>query len=434
MRVVVIGGGLGGMATSARLAKLGHDVTLLERLPVLGGAIGYVEADGFRWDAAPTATLLPAVLRDLFRKSGRQLEQELELVPQDLIREHRFDDDDETSVQLRGGSRGAQFDAFEALKPGLGQVWCDYVASFADEWETVRLEYLERPWSPDVSDKAATALIFTRDTLAKRMKKALPDKRLRLVAGEPFVFEGHDVRNVPSWLGVVSYLEQTFGAWTVPGGMGQLAATLTERLKTRGVTVETSTEVLDLVVRDGRVIGVATAGGAVDADAVVCAVDPRRIPTLAAHVQRTMPSIPPMTAHLGLIGDVPELPAEVVFHGEPTIVVRTGGIAPEGGQAWTVHGRGLLAEDIVLALARKGVNVRGNVEVRVDRSPREQVQNWGGSPMGVLWQGRATLRYRLGPRTPIKGVYAAGAHATPGAGIPFVGLSAALVAQEIGPA
>src|SRR5687768_17447515 len=187
MRVVVIGGGLGGMASAARLAKLGHEVTLLERLPALGGAIGFVESDGFRWDAGPSATLLPAVLRDLFRKSGRQLEQELELEPQDVIREHRFEDD--TSVQLRGGSRGVQYDAFESLKPGFGQIWCDYVASYADEWEALRRNYLERPWSAEVADKEATALIFGRETLAKRMKKALPDERLRLVAGETFVFE-----------------------------------------------------------------------------------------------------------------------------------------------------------------------------------------------------------------------------------------------------
>ena len=32
-RVVVVGGGFGGLASAARLAKLGHEVTLLERLP-----------------------------------------------------------------------------------------------------------------------------------------------------------------------------------------------------------------------------------------------------------------------------------------------------------------------------------------------------------------------------------------------------------------
>jgi UDP-galactopyranose mutase len=34
----------------------------------------------------------------------------------------------------------------------------------------------------------------------------------------------------------------------------------------------------------------------------------------------------------------------------------------------------------------------------------------------------------------VPGVYAAGAHAVAGDGLPFVGLSAALVAQELGPA
>ena len=36
-RVAVIGGGLAGCASAARLAKLGHEVTLIEALPDLGG-------------------------------------------------------------------------------------------------------------------------------------------------------------------------------------------------------------------------------------------------------------------------------------------------------------------------------------------------------------------------------------------------------------
>jgi UDP-galactopyranose mutase len=147
-----------------------------------------------------------------------------------------------------------------------------------------------------------------------------------------------------------------------------------------------------------------------------------------------MPAIPPTVCHLGLEGDVPDLAPETVWHGDPTLVLRTGGLAPDGGHAWTLLGRGLLAEDIVVALARKGVDVRRQVVSRVDRSPRDQVELWNGSPLGVLWQGRGTLTRRLGPTTPVAGVYAAGAHASPGSGLPFVGLSAALVAQEIGPA
>jgi UDP-galactopyranose mutase len=91
-RVVVIGGGFGGLASAARLAKLGHDVTLLEAAPRLGGALGYVEQDGFRWDAGPTSTLLPAVIRDFFRKSGRPADKEIDLVPVEPASRHRFAD------------------------------------------------------------------------------------------------------------------------------------------------------------------------------------------------------------------------------------------------------------------------------------------------------------------------------------------------------
>jgi UDP-galactopyranose mutase len=116
------------------------------------------------------------------------------------------------------------------------------------------------------------------------------------------------------------------------------------------------------------------------------------------------------------------------------LVLRTRGTAPDGGHAWTLLGRGRGSEDVLTALSRAGVRVRDQVEVRVDRSPRELVEQWGGSPNGVLWQGRRTLDRRLGTRTPVEGVLMAGAHTTPGAGLPFVGLSAALVAQVVGPA
>ena len=309
-----------------------------------------------------------------------------------------------------------------------------YVEEFADDWEAIRRDYLERPWRPEIASKETTARIFTREMLAKRLKKSFKDERLRLLASHSFTFAGHDVRDVPAWMGMVSYIEQRFGAWTIEGGLGQLSGVLTQRLATRKVTVLLQTEVSDIVVREGRAVAVSTSAGDLDADIVVCAADPRRVPALAQHVRRTMPAIPPVVCHLGLTGEVPDLPAESVFHGDPMIVVRTGGTAPDGAQAVTLFGRGLLAEDIVLALVRKGLNLRPNVEVRLDRSPKTQVEQWGGSPMGVLWQGRGTLKDRLSTTTPVPGVYAAGTHTNPGSGVPFVGLSAALVAQEIGPA
>lgn len=437
--VVVVGGGFGGLASAARLAKLGHDVTLVERSPTLGGALSTVttpDAPGFAWDAGPTHTLLPAVVRDLFRKSGRPLERELDLQALDLVREHRFADG--SRLSLPGGSRAAQLDAWDAVGAGLGRQWVDHVASYGEVWELLRKEWFERPWSPDVAPRELTALLASRESLHRRLRRTLPDERLRLVAGHTAVAAGHDLRNVPAWAGLTVHLEQRFGAWTVPGGLAALAHALTERMATRGVTVLTATTAADLVVRDGRAVAVDTVGVGghltLDADHVVVAVDPRRLPALAPYVRRTMPAFPPVVCHVALMGPVPHLAHEVVVHAEPMLVVRTGGRAPDGGAAWTVLGRGHIAEDPLLALARNGIDVRRHVVARVDRSPRELVELWGGSPLGMLWQGPRTAHDRLGARTPVAGVHAAGAHATTGFGLPFAGLTAALVAEVVGPA
>lgn len=432
-RVVVVGGGFGGLASAARLAKLGHDVTLLEASERLGGALGYVEAEGFRWDSGPSTTLLPAVIRDLFRKSGRAAEKEIDLVPVEPAQRHRFPDG--SVLDLPGASRAAQLAAVgSALGEEAGRRWIGYVDDFAEVWEALRKDWFERPWSDEHAGKDARDLLSSRLTLQKLVQRELRDERLRLLATHRAVFDGHDPRNVPAWDGVWCYVEQTFGVWTLPGGMGQLADVLAARLVTRGVTVLTGTPAVDLVVESGRVVAVRTTSGSIDADHVVCAIDPRRLPALASYVARTMPAIPPSITHIGVVGEVPDLPAEVVLHGDPTLVLRTTGTAPEGAHAWTVLGRGRLAEDIVVALHRAGINVRDQVEVRVDRSPRELVEEWGGSPLGVLWQGRRTLQHRLGTRTPVEGVHMAGAHTTPGSGLPSVGLSASLVAQVIGAA
>ena len=134
--------------------------------------------------------------------------------------------------------------------------------------------------------------------------------------------------------------------------------------------------------------------------------------TSSARCRRSRPCLPRRARRRRC----PTCRAEVVLHGDPMLVLRTGGTAPDGAHAWTRAGSRTLAEDIVTALARKGIDVRDQVEVRVDRSPRELVEQWGGSPLGVLWQGRDTLSRRLGTRTPIAGVYTAGATRRPAPG------------------
>jgi phytoene dehydrogenase-like protein len=445
-RVAVVGGGLAGCASAVRLAKLGHQVTLLEARSRVGGAVGTVEQDGFRWDAGPAVTALPAVLRDLFRKSGRPLEKELELLPVQPMREHRFLDG--TGVPLPSGSRGAQLAAVDtALGTGLGTAWVDYVHGFAETWDILRRDLLERPHDPALLSDRARTVLRTRRSLSRHSGHRLRDPRLRRMATHHAVAAGHDPRRVPAWWGMLDYVEQNFGTWTFPDGLGSLAGLLAKRLRERRVTVLTGTRAVDLEVGASGPVAVRTGAGRVPADVVVVAVDPRGLPALARHAGRTTPSAPPAVVHLGLAEAPPLLqpgrpgtdpgpavPHELVLHEDSgMLVVRSEAAAQQDRAAWTLQVRGRLPDEPLRLLARRGLDVRDLVLTRVDRSPADLLDG-PGSPYGFRWQGPATLRRRPGPVSPVPGVLLAGAATGGGGWLPFVGLTAAVVADLVGPA
>ncbi|WP_281193859.1 NAD(P)/FAD-dependent oxidoreductase [Halorubrum sp. F4] len=64
---IVVGGGLSGLVSAARLAEAGADVTLLERRPSVGGRVRSREVDGFTLDRGFQVlfTSYPAVTREL---------------------------------------------------------------------------------------------------------------------------------------------------------------------------------------------------------------------------------------------------------------------------------------------------------------------------------------------------------------------------------
>ena len=58
-RVVVIGGGIGGLAAAALIGRSGHEVTLLEANSWLGGKSRRIELGGQRMDTGPSLLTFP---------------------------------------------------------------------------------------------------------------------------------------------------------------------------------------------------------------------------------------------------------------------------------------------------------------------------------------------------------------------------------------
>ncbi|WP_350448833.1 phytoene desaturase family protein [Rossellomorea vietnamensis] len=70
MKTAVVGSGIGGLISALLLAKDGHDVTVYEKEPIIGGRLAFVQDGDYKIDKGPTIVLLPDMLMSILSEAG----------------------------------------------------------------------------------------------------------------------------------------------------------------------------------------------------------------------------------------------------------------------------------------------------------------------------------------------------------------------------
>ena len=481
-RIVVIGAGMGGLAAAARLATVGHRVTVCEANATHGGMVGQYRREGFSFDTGPTLLTLPAVYRDLMLKTGRtRLEDEVELRSVEPAVLHRLPDG--TAVELANASRARVVQSLdEALGDGAGLRWGEMLERGRAVWEATRRPLLEEPLPDDPSALHQDPYpwpptrrgLFARRPLPPQGLADVADRELRhpgltALLDEYALRFGFDPRRAPASLTAIPYMEQSFGIWYVTGGMRALADAVLRRCEQRRVELRFGARVQQLLGTDDRVEGVLLEDGSkLDADVVVADTHPG---ALGLPVEDTAAAAPGrFTVLLALRGARPAGTAhrtvvhaadrrdelDALFSESPRLCERPtvqvlrpddATLAPAGHEAavltvtvpahgrldWNEAGRAAAYADAVLAHAAP--QLRERVLWREVRTPAD-TEAWtgaaGGSVPGPALAGSGGAWLRAANRTARPGLYLVGGAAHPGGGLARVGMSAAVTAEQIG--
>jgi phytoene dehydrogenase-like protein len=124
--VIIIGAGVGGIATALYLAKKGFEVKIYEKNAMPGGRCGQIIRDGHRFDLGATIFLMPNVYRKIFQSWGLKLEECFDTTPLQPIYTLNFEDGVQIPFTTDFNRMQSQI---EAIEPGSFNKFLYYVAS-----------------------------------------------------------------------------------------------------------------------------------------------------------------------------------------------------------------------------------------------------------------------------------------------------------------
>lgn len=273
-KVIVIGGGFGGLATAIRLQATGHAVTLVEARENLGGRAYQLKQDGFTFDMGPTLITVPHLLEDLWATAGRSFKEDIPLVPLSpfyriYFRDGRYFDywgtaaEDEAEIARFAARDVAGYHAFLADTQRI------YQRAFAD--------LANQPFlTPGSLLGVAPELVRlgAHRSVYAFVSRYFRNPQLRMVFSFHPLFIGGNPFRASAIYSIVPYLERSDGVHFAMGGMYTIIEAMDHLFRTLGGEVRCGIPVEQLLLKERQVTGVRLEDGTVlETDVVVANSD-----------------------------------------------------------------------------------------------------------------------------------------------------------------
>lgn len=277
-RVVIIGAGVGGLATANLLAKAGYEVAVYEKNSNPGGRAGTLEIEGFRFDTGPSWYLMPEVFSHYFSLFGKEIDDELDLVR--LAPAYKVFFENTQPVTITGDS-DKDAATFESIEPGAGRNLSRYVKKGNEIYRLSLEHFLYTNFSStrelmkkDIIRRGPTMARLALMPINNYVAKFVTDQRLRQILEYPMVFLGSSPFSAPAIYSLMSALDFQEGVFYPKRGLYTIVEQLVSLGKQLGVTYHYDSAVSKINTQDRKACGVTLAdGGRVDADIVISNAD-----------------------------------------------------------------------------------------------------------------------------------------------------------------
>lgn len=280
-KVVIVGGGIGGLSTAALLAKNGYRVTVLEKNEILGGrARKYVE-NGYTFDMGPSWYMMPDVFKSYFKLLGKDINDYLDLKKLPVHYKVFYDNGNTYTINENLEDVKSQF---EKAEKGAGDNLKKYLEKSEKLYQlaTDKMVFFDYKtlWpliKPSLLFKLP--IISLLKSFHKDIASYFKNPELQKIIEFTTVFLGGSPYNTPAFYELISHTDFNQGIFYPQGGIFKIIEALEKICLEFGVEIKTSTEVKEIIVEDGLAKKVVCEQDSYETDFVVCNADYRFVET-----------------------------------------------------------------------------------------------------------------------------------------------------------
>lgn len=260
---LVIGAGIGGIATAARLAKNGYDVIVLEKNETPGGRCNQILHDGHRFDLGPTLFLMPEVWEETFAALGEKMSDHLDLRRIDPTYKVHFEDGLQLELTSDMGKMQTQL---EKVEKTAFTGFLNYIAEGSKHYKMSLKKFVGRNFYNifDYFSLRNLPLLFQLKTLTKHytnVSKYFKDERLKAAFTFQNMYLGLSPYDAPATYSLLQYTELAEGVWYPIGGMYAGIRALTKIAEKLSVKFIYNAPVKRILTDKDKVLGVVLENG-----------------------------------------------------------------------------------------------------------------------------------------------------------------------------
>jgi len=326
-KAVIIGAGVGGIATAAFLAQSGYAVEVYEKNANPGGRCGQMIQDGHRFDLGATILLMPSLYRKVFTALGLDLDKDLETTSLEPVYKLFFGDGTRFSFTRDAEKMETQL---ESIEPGSFHKFQEYVKEGYQFFNLSINDLLGKNFYhlfEFVNLKSIRLLIKLKVWMfhTDYIKRYFKDPHLRMAFTFQNIYVGQSPYQAPAFFSMLPGAEIAEGALFPKGGMHRIVEKLLERATELDVQFHYKSPVSEIVVDGDKTQGILLEDGTmIDADLVIANADltyvyKELLPDKAASekLERKKYSCSAIVFHWGVDKVYPQLDHHSVFLSEP---------------------------------------------------------------------------------------------------------------------